>query len=136
MSSNNEFTFNKLNIKFDKNKYKNYEEYNKEKQQIYLNNDIFLQLSLSERYSYSTLDAFLTGNVIVATDVGLTYKDVPEDCYVKLDYTKINDINYLLDKLYYAWKNKELLSRKARLFYLNNCNMDIWKNQMINLINN
>lgn len=133
-STRSDFVFNTLNISYNKNKHKSYEEYNKEKQQIYINNDIFLQLSLCEGYSYATLDAFLSGNVIVATDVGLTYKDVPEDCYVKLDYTKITDINYILDKLQYAWENKETLSKNAREFYLENCNMNKWKKDMNDIV--
>lgn len=129
-----DFVFNTLNISYNKNKHKSYEEYNKEKQQIYINNDIFLQLSLCEGYSYATLDAFLSGNVIVATDVGLTYKDVPEDCYVKLDYTKITDINYILHKLQYAWENKETLSKNSRKFYLEKCNMNKWKKDMNDIV--
>ena len=135
--STNEFIFSKLNIKFDKKIYKNYNEYNKAKQEIYLNNDIFLQLSLCEGNSYATLDSFLCGNVVVATDVGLTYKDVPDDCYVKLDYTKINDISYILQKLKYAWENKEQLSKNARQFYLKQCSFNNWKirtSEYINII--
>lgn len=123
------YTFKQLNIHYNKN-YKSYTQYNLAKQKIYCDADIFLQLSLSEGFGYATLDAFLCGNVIVATDVGGTYKDIPEDCYVKLDHTKINDINYLLQKLQYAWDHKEELSKRSREFYITHLNMKQWQTQM------
>jgi glycosyltransferase involved in cell wall biosynthesis len=46
-------------------------DFNKRKQDIYLDCDIFLQISLSEGNSYSTLDALLCGLPIVASNVGL-----------------------------------------------------------------
>ena len=55
------------------------EKFNNDKQQIYCNSDIFLQLSNSEGNSYATLDALLCGLVVISSNVGLFYKDVPED---------------------------------------------------------
>jgi len=133
VKSTNHFAFEKLNIKYNTAKHKTFKDYNHEKQSIYCKNDIYLQLSICEGFSYSTLDAFLCGNVVVATDVGLTYKDVPEDCFVKLDYKRINDTEYILEKLTYAWENKEELSRKAREFYLENCNFENWTKNMYHL---
>lgn len=125
-----------LNIKYNPSKHKTYDDYNKEKQTYYINRDIFLQLSTCEGNAYATLDAFLCGNIVIATDVGLTYKDVPEDCYVKLDYKKVNDIDYIIEKIDYAWNNKKMLSANARQFFLNNCKFNNWKHKMYKLINN
>ena len=58
----------------------------KRKQNIYLQSDIFLQISNSEGNSYATLDALICGLPIVSSNVGLFYKDVPEDCFVKLEW--------------------------------------------------
>jgi len=125
------FIFDKLSIKFDHKKHKSIMDYNREKQNIYLKSDIYLQLSICEGFSYSMLDAFKCGNVIVATDVGLTYADVPDDCFVKLDYKKINDINYVINKLGEAWDNKDILSKNAINFYNKNCNEYDWDKKSI-----
>ena len=106
----------------------------KRKQDIYLDSDIFLQLSLCEGNSYSTLDALLCGIPVVSTDVGLFYKDIPEDCFVKLDWTKINDISYINSKIQYAIKNKELIGRKGREWFIKNCTYDNWSNKFKNII--
>ena len=91
-----------------------------------LNSDIFLQLSLCEGNSYATLDALVCGVPVVSSDVGIFYKDVPEDCFVKIDWRRNNDLNYIEEKLNYAWENKEILSKKGREWYLNNCQLDHW----------
>lgn len=109
--------------------------WNKEKQDIYIKSDIFLQLSYHEGNSYATLDALLCGLPIVASNVGLFYKDIPEDCFVKVDWTKNNDVEYIKEKLNYAWRHKEELSKKGREWYLKNCNFNDWKKKMNKLIN-
>ena len=86
------FKFQQLNVQLNGN---NYKDFNKRKQDIYLNSDIFLQISNSEGNSYATLDALLCGLVIVASDVGLFYKNVPEDCFVKMDWRKNSDLGYV-----------------------------------------
>jgi len=126
----------KLNCYFDKKKHKNYENYNDEKQKFYLDRDIFLQLSLSEGNSYATLDAFVCGNVVIATDVGLTYNDVPEDCYVKLDHKKINDLEYLKKKIEYGWQHRDELSKNAIEYFNNLCSFKGWKKNITNIVNN
>ena len=128
------FKIDKLNVSYDRIKDGSYEHYNERKQQFYLDRDIFLQLSLCEGNSYATLDAFLCGNVVVATNVGFTYKDVPKNCYVELDYTKINDLDYLMKKIQYAWEHREELSKNAREFYLRECHLPLWKERMSNFI--
>lgn len=134
-SDKHKYTIEKLNCKYNPKIHNSYKQYNTEKQNFYLDRDIFIQLSLSEGNSYSTLDAFACGNVIIATNVGLTYKDVPEDCYVKLDYTKMNNIEYLLEKIDYAWDNRYTLSKKARQYFLDTCTFDKWDNKMFNIVN-
>jgi glycosyltransferase involved in cell wall biosynthesis len=108
--------------------------HNKNKQKIYCESDIFLQISNSEGNSYASLDAMLCGLVIVASNVGLFYKDVPDDCFVKLEWEKNNDIKYVEEKLKYAWENRDKLSKNARNWYLNNYSFLEWKKQMYNII--
>lgn len=137
--NNQNFKFNQLKVGYNYNKnplicQEGIDDYNKRKQDIYLNNDIYLCLSLSEGSSYAMLDALLSGLVIVSTDVGLAYKDIPEDCFVKLDWKKRDDINYVSSKLNYAWENKEQLSKKSREWFVNNCSFDLWKSKIRHLV--
>lgn len=125
------FQFKQLNVRIINN---NIDLFNKSKQTIYYNSDIFLQLSTSEGNSYATLDAMLCGMVVISTNVGLFYKDVPDDCFVKLDWTRINEVVYIQEKLEYAWKHKERLSKNARKWYLAHCRFTDWKQKMIDLV--
>ena len=108
--------------------------FNQKKQDIYLNSDIFLQLSNSEGNSYATLDALLCGIPVVSSNVGLFYKDVPEDCFVKLDWTRNNDVKYVKEKLKYAWEHREELGRKGREWYMKNYRLENWISRMRNVI--
>ena len=110
------------------------ESFNKRKQDIYLNADIFLQISNSEGNSYATLDALLCGLPIVASDVGLFYKDVPDDCFVKMDWRRNDDWRYVKDCLENAWENRELLSKNCRKWYMENCRFIDWEKKMKNII--
>ena len=129
----NNFIFKQLCI--SPNKSESLESFNKRKQQIYLDSDIFLQLSVSEGNSYATLDAMLCGLVIVASDVGLFYSDVPENCFVKIPWEKNNDVDYVLEKINWAWENKETLSKNAREWYLANYKFSDWTNKMYSVVN-
>ena len=60
------------------------QEFEERKARIYTQYDVFLQLSVFEGDSYATLDALCLGMPVVATDTGAFYKDVPEDCFVKV----------------------------------------------------
>ena len=95
---------------------------------------MFLQLSTSEGNSYATLDALLCGLVVISSDVGLFYKDVPENCFVKLDWKKLNDVSYLTEKINYAWENKEILTKNAREWYMKNYRFCDWKIKMHTLV--
>lgn len=128
------YTFNQLKI--HPSSFRNIQMFNDVKQIMYLQNDIFLQLSASEGNSYATLDAILCGMVIVATPVGVLGGDVPEDCFVKIDIDKIYDAEYIEQKIQYAWKKRIELSEKIRTWYMNNCRFDTWKILMNDLINN
>ena len=126
------FDFNQLNVKPLQNE--SYKDFNKRKQEIYLKSDIFLQVSNCEGYSYATLDALICGLVTVASDVGLFYKDVPDNCFVKLDWRKNGDIDYVKERLEYAWENRETLSRNARQWYIENCRFVEWEKKFNRLI--
>lgn len=131
--NHNFFTFQNLYVKNDNN---DIDDFNKRKQDIYLNSDIFLQLSSCEGNSYATIDAILNGLVLVASNVGLCYQDLPEDCFVKIDWHQNNDEEYVLKKLQYAWENKEILSKKCRKWFLENCEFKSWEYKMRQNINN
>ena len=118
--------FQNLDVKYQGN----IEEFLKNKQKQYLNSDIFLQLSLSEGNSFATLDALMMGMPIVATNVGLFYKDVPEECFVKIEWQNFNNKDYILERILYAWQNKESLSSAARSWYMKNYNSSYWDERM------
>lgn len=128
------FVFRKLSIHVQNNESLN--SFNTRKQQMYLEADIYLSMSLSEGNSYAALDALLCGLVVVSTDVGLFYKDLPEDCFVKLDWQKIQDTNYCSEKIKYGWENREILSNNARNWYMNNIRFIDWGIKMNNIVAN
>ena len=132
IKKSNDYIFEQLNVKIKNN---NIKEFNIKKQNIYCKADIFLQLSNSEGNSYASLDALLCGLVVVSSNVGLFYKDVPTNCFVKIIWSKLNNIDYLKKKIDFAWKNRHTFSKNARLWYLNNYSFLNWKNTMINTIN-
>jgi len=132
LSKKGKYKFEDLRVSCNKG---DISDFNRRKQDIYLKNDIFLQLSLCEGNSYSTLDALLCGIPVVSSNVGLFYKDVPEDCFVKIDWKRNNDLEYVESKLKYAWENREKIGRKGREWYLKNCRFEDWKNQIRNIIN-
>lgn len=127
-----DFSFQQLNIQPSKNEPA--KEFNRRKQAIYLDADIFLQISVSEGNSYATLDALLCGLVVVASDVGLFYQDVPEDCFVKLDWTRNKDSDYVKERLEYAWEHREELAHNARKWYLENCRFGDWERKMKEIV--
>lgn len=129
LSKDHTLIFQKLDVKVING---DIETFNKRKQDIYLQSDVFLQLSLCEGNAYSTIDALICGLPIVASNVGLFYKDVPEDCFVKIEWEKNNDIDYIKEKIKYALQNKEILSKKAKEWYMNNIRFEDWKQKIIN----
>lgn len=133
----NTFEFKSLYVKL---KYDNFsvktsiESFNTQKQEIYINSDIFLQLSNSEGSAYATLDAMLCGLVIVATNVGLFYNNVPENCFVKVEREEMHDVDYVKRRILHAWKNKEIYAKNARDWYMENCRFEDWKFKMMTVI--
>ena len=127
-----EYDFNQLDIKMQS--YRSINKYNMDKQQKYIDSDMFLQLSNTEGFSYATLDAMLCGLVIIGTPVGILY-EVPDDCFVKIEIDKIYDISYMSDKLNHAWKNRKVLSGNIRKYYTMNCASSKWITQMISIAN-
>jgi len=128
----NQFEFIDLNVSLEKKD--TLKTFNNRKQNIYLNSDMFLQISLCEGFSYSALDALMNGLVVISTDVGLFYKDLPENCFVKLDWTRTKDVKYIKDKINYAWLNRNELSLNARKWYMDNCRFKDWGIKMTNLL--
>jgi len=122
-----DFQFQNLSVYPENN---NIKDFISRKQNAYVNADIFLQLSLSEGNSYATLDALLCGIPVVASNVGLFYKDVPDNCFVRVEWEKNNDLEYVLEKINYAWHNRDELSKNAREWYMKNCSFDIWSRKM------
>lgn len=122
-----DFCFRQLNVKAQGKNRKEIDDFNQKKQDIYLESDIFLQISTSEGNAFSSLDALLCGLVVVASDVGKFYGDVPDDCFVKMDWRRQEDPVYVKKCLEKAWKNKEEYSKNARKWYLENCQMSMFK---------
>ena len=122
-----DFEFRQLSVGCNN---KNFKDFNRRKQDIYLGSDIFLQIATSEGNSYATLDAMICGLVVVASNVGLFYKDVPDNCFIKLDWEKNNDINYVREKILEGWEKREELSKNCRKWYLDNCRFIDWERKM------
>jgi len=91
---------------------------------------------LCEGFSYSALDALLCGIPVISTNTGLFYSDIPEDCFVKIDWLRRNDLNYIKGKLEYVWKHKEEIGQKGRDWYLKHCRFGDWESVMHQLIMN
>jgi FkbM family methyltransferase len=147
LKQNQSFQFRQLNVMPSPNE--SLQSFNKRKQEIYLSSDIFLQLSVSEGNSYATLDALMCGLVVVASNVGLFYKDCDTsssisnsvlqlenlECFVKIDWQRNGDVDYVLERLQYGWENREILSKNARLWYMNNCRFIDWELKMKKIVN-
>ena len=95
----------------------------------------FLNISLCEGNCYSALDALLCGIPVISTNTGLFYSDIPEDCFVKIDWEKRNNLDYVKEKLEYAWKHKEELGCKGREWYLKHYRFADWESAMHKLLN-
>lgn len=126
-----EFTFIKVSTKNNTN----IDEHNKELNDIYMSADIFLQLSLAEGNSYATLDAFNKNLLICGTNVGLLYKDIPQDTFVSIDWEKRDDTTLIANKIRYLWENKEKYKNKSKKWFDENCRFFYWENKMKDLIN-
>lgn len=61
---------------------------------------------------------------------------MPEDCFVKIECQKINEHEYIKSKLDYNWENRDILSKKSREWYFNNCRLNHWIDKMRNIVNN
>jgi len=47
-----------------------------------------------------------------------------------VEWEKNNDLEYVLEKINYAWHNRDELSKNAREWYMKNCSFDIWSRKM------
>lgn len=134
LSKSNQFIFKRLSVQPKELSQYGIDDFNKRKQAIYLESDMFLQISLCEGFSYSALDALLCGIPVISTNTGFFYSDVPEDCFVKIDWKRRTDLDYVKEKIEYAWKHKEKLGRNGRKWYMNNCRFIDWCSKMKELI--
>ena len=65
---------------------------------------------------------------------GCSYKDVPDDCFVRLDWKRNGDVEYVRERLEYAWEHREELSKNARKWYMENCRFIDWESKFKNFI--
>jgi hypothetical protein len=132
-----EFEF--LQLQITPNVNESLESFNKRKQQIYLNSDIFLQIANSEGFSYASNDTMVCGLVPVCTNVGQFYADVPADSFIKLDWNKCYgkdiDYDYIANSIRKGWANKDKLADNARQWYLKHCKFKDWELTMKKVIN-
>jgi hypothetical protein len=112
----------------------NINEHNNELSTIYQNADIYLQLSVAEGNSYATLDGFNHNLLICSTNIGLLYKDAPLKTFVKINWKKRDDIDYVAKKIQYLWNNKEKYKNKSKKWFDKKCNMKKWKKKTKNFI--
>ena len=127
----NKFRFNNLNVKFEGN---DFEDFNKRKQEIYCNADIYLTLSSHEGNSYALLDGFLNNLLIVSTNVGWTYDDVNPRTFIKIPYNRMNDANFIASKITELWKLRKFYVNKSRQEYLSKINMESWSKQLKEIV--
>lgn len=129
-SKMSEYKFTNLRVPFRDN----LREFFKQKQDGYLNCDIYLLLSNSEGTPYAALDAMACGLVLVATNVGIFEYDVPEDHFIKMDWKRVSDPNYVKKKVEEGWKRRHELGKKAREWYLKNSSRSYFQSEWKSLI--
>ena len=127
----NKFRFVNLDVKFEGD---DFEDFNKRKQEIYCNADIYLALSSHEGNSYALLDAFLNNLLIVSTNVGWTYKDVNLSSFMKIPYNKMNDPKLVASKIVEIWNKKRFYINKSREEYLEKITIKSWSDQMKEIV--
>lgn len=125
-----EFEFRPLKIDFSN---KSIEEYNKLKQQMYIDADIYLCLSIVEGSSYSVLDAMLNNLLIVSTNVGIMENEIRKESFVELSWDNL-DIDIISEKIRYIWNNKKRYQNKSREEYNRFISWDRWEKEWKNLV--
>tara|TARA_B100001093_G_C26714814_1_gene965162 strand:- start:20 stop:994 length:975 start_codon:yes stop_codon:yes gene_type:complete len=125
-----EFEFRPLNVDL---KNKTVEQFNELKQQLYLEADIYLCLSVIEGSSYSVLDGMLNNLLIVSTDVGIMENEVSKDSFVMIPWKDI-EIKNISEKIRFIWKNKEKYFNKSRLEYFKLTNFENWSKSWKSLL--
>jgi len=111
------------------------EAFNVRKHSIYASSDIFLQLSKTEGNSYAALDALPNGLVLLSTQCGLSEYDLPEDCFVSLEYERCDDAMYIKEKLDFAMEYKNELVNNAYEWYFQHCRFPDWQKKMLDIVN-
>lgn len=132
-----EFEFKELEIMPKVNE--SLSSFNQGKQDIYLSADIYLMIANSEAGPYTSVDAMMCGLVNISTDVGIFTGDVPDDCFVKIDwnkcYGKTIDYDYIAESIRRGWNNRVELSKNSRKWYLNICKFKDWTFKMQQVVN-
>lgn len=126
------FEFRQLVTKDNENIRGHYQEISN----IYSEADIYLSLSIHEGNSYALLDAFNKNLLICCTNVGLAYKDIPDDTAVILDWEKSLDMNYVAEKIRYLWDNRQKFRNKSKEFFDEKSNFENWKNEIKEIVKN
>lgn len=102
------------------------------KQREYASCDVFLQLSVHEGNSFASLDAVQIGMPIVATNVGLFYKDAPCDSFVSIGYRASAD--EIIHAILEADSRSREIGANARHFYMQKCRFRDWCDTMQNIV--
>jgi predicted O-linked N-acetylglucosamine transferase (SPINDLY family) len=127
----NEFVFKNIHIP----NMTDINEHNRLKSEFYKEADIYLCLSLSEGSSYALLDSMITNLLLIGTNVGLMYKDVPSDVGRVVNWERRDDVDYLVDIIRDVWSKRNSLFNKTREWYLNNNSFNKWKTEFTNIVN-
>lgn len=125
-----QYSFNELEV-FGQT-FRNVQIYNEVKQNVYLTNDVFIQILNDEVSSYDALDAAICGLVVISTPVGI-FSEVPDDCFVKIDVQKRYDMDHVKDALAIAWSNRIVLSKNLKSWYQDNYSFKHWENRMVKI---
>jgi predicted O-linked N-acetylglucosamine transferase (SPINDLY family) len=126
----NEFIFKNIRIPNMTDIY----QHNHLKSEFYKDADIYLCLSLSEGSSYALLDSLITNLLVVGTNVGLMYNDLPDDVATRINWERRDDVDYIANILRNTWKNRNTDFNKTRDWYINNNSFSKWKTEFTNTI--
>jgi predicted O-linked N-acetylglucosamine transferase (SPINDLY family) len=126
-----EFEFKQLYVP----KFNDIDQHNLAKSREYINADIYLSLSLSEGCPYSDMDALNKNLILISTNVGFVYGNIPENVCTIFDWEKRNNIDYLETLVRDTWKNKQQYINNGKQWFDDNCNFNNWKKQMSEIVN-
>lgn len=110
--------------------------HNQMKAKRYASADMFLNLSLTEGFGYSMLDAFKTNLLIVSTDCGFVVESgMPDNACKVVPYQKRDDPEYMANVIREVWNEREKYFGNSRQWFLDNCNQDIMRDKWTEIVN-